>query len=307
MDLQREITPGLMVDASYVGNRANFLFLNLPGNYPEPGQGLTNPITGQPNSLQQRRPYYQLDPGLVGFTRRLNGGSSNYNAFQLKVEKRTSHGLYFLASYTWSHDLGRGQNWVNPDFYMAQQSNVGFNPPQRFVLSYVYDLPFGQGKAFGSHWNRSVNALLGGWELSGIGTYMSGFPFNPSVTSTLDNGNGNMPNRVCNGTVSNPTISRWYNTNCFVSTGVNQFGNSGFNMLYGPGFADWDMAILKNFHVSESRYFQFRAEFYNTFNGVNFGLPSSFQCGGLCGEGTITSLASAYTPRLVQFGLKFYY
>jgi len=307
LDLQREITPNLMLDASYVANRANDLFLGVPGNYPEPGQNLINPVTGQPNTLQERLPYYSVDPGLTGFTKRLNAGNSIYNSLQVKLEKRTSHGLYFLASYTYSHDLGRGQNFVNPDFYMAQQSNIGFNPPQRFTLSYIYQLPFGSGKTYGAHWNRWEDAALGGWQFTGITTYMSGFPFNPSVTSTLDNGQGNMPNRVCNGAISNPTIQHWYNTSCFVSPAVNQFGNSGFNILYGPGFADWDMAVMKNFNFSESRYFQFRAEFYNTFNGVNFGQPNSFQCGGFCGEGTITGLAGGYNPRLIQFGLKYYF
>lgn len=302
LDLQRQINPSLMVGVAYVGNRANRLFLNLPGNYPEPGVATSSGL-----SLQEARPYYKVDPGMAGFTRRILGGTSIYNSLQVKVQKRVSHGLSFLAVYTWAHDLGRGQNWVNPDLYMAQQSNISAEPAQRFVLSYDYQLPFGHGEHFGSAWNKWTNAALGGWQLSGITTHMTGLPFNPSITSTLDNGNGDMPNRICDGALPHPTIQDWYNTSCFVSPGPNQFGNSGFNILYGPGFTDWDTALMKRFSISESKYFQFRAEFYNTFNEVNFGLPNSFQCGGLCGEGTITGLASNYTPRLIQFGLKFYY
>lgn len=301
LDLQRQISPNLMLSVAYVGDRANYLYLSLPGNYPEPGV-----VTSTGLSLQQARPYYSLDPGLVGFTKRILGGNSIYNSLQVKLEKRTSYGLSFLASYTWEHDLGRGENYVNPDMYMAQESNIGGEPPQRFVLSYTYDLPFGQGRHFGGSWNRGVNAAVGGWELSGVATYMSGLPFSPSVTSTLDNGNGDMPNRVCDGALSNPTIQAWFNTSCFTTPGINQFGNSGFNILYGPGFADWDMALMKNFHISESKYFQFRAEFYNAFNEVDFGQPSASVCTA-CGEGTITGLASGYNPRLVQFGLKLYY
>lgn len=302
LDLQHSLTQDLMLGVAYVGNRANRLFLNLPGNYPEPGI-----VTSTGLSLQEVRPYYSVDPGMAGFTRRINGGTSIYNSLQIKLEKRMSHGLSFLAVYTLAHDLGRGQNWVNPDQYMAQQSNLSGQPAQRFVFSYDYQLPFGQGKQFGSTWGKWINAAMGGWELSGITTHMTGFPFNPSITSTLDNGNGSMPNRICDGTISNPTIDRWYDTGCFVSPGQNEFGNSGFNVLYGPHFTDWDMALIKRFSISESKYFQFRAEFYNAFNEVNFGQPTSFQCGGGCGEGTITGLASNYTPRLIQFGLKFHY
>jgi hypothetical protein len=77
--------------------------------------------------------------------------------------------------------------------------------------------------------------------------------------------------------------------------------------LYGPHFQDWDFAALKNFKFSESRYLQFRAEFFNLPNNVDFGSPNSFQCGGLCGEGTVTSLAGGYNPRQIQFALKLYF
>lgn len=307
LDVQRQLTADLMVSVAYSANRGNYLDADIPFNYPEPGQDLTNPVTGMPNTLQQRRPYYSLDPLMVEDTDIINGGTSSYNALQIKAEKRFSHGLSFLAAYTWSHDVGRGQNWVNPDFYRAQLSNVSGQPRQIFVLSYNYQLPFGRSRQFGSSWNKWTDGALGGWQLSGILTHMTGLPFNPTVNSTLDNGNGDMPFRICDGAVSQPTIQLWYNINCFTTPGQNQFGNSGYNILYGPGFTDWDMAVMKKFSISESKYFQFRAEFYNTLNQVNFGLPSSLECGGLCGEGVISSLASNYTPRLIQFGLKFYY
>ncbi len=302
LDLQRELRPNLMLSVAYVGDRANYLALtSLPGNYPEPGV-----VTSTGLSLQEARPYYSVDPGMAGFTKRIQGGNSIYNSLQVKLQKRMSHGLYFLASYTWEHDLGRGQSWVNPDFYMAQESNIAGTPAQNLTLSYVYQLPFGHGEHFGATWNKWANLGLGGWELSGITTYFTGLPYNPTVTSTLDNGNGDAPNRICNGGLASPTIQDWFNTSCFATPGLNQFGNSGYNFLSGPGFADWDMALMKNVHVSESKYFQFRAEFYNAFNEVNFGEPSTLVCTA-CGEGTISGLAGTYNPRLVQFGLKFYY
>jgi carboxypeptidase family protein/TonB-dependent receptor-like protein len=302
LDLQRSITPNLVVDAAYVGNSANHLFLNIPGNYPEPGVVTTTGL-----SLQQARPYYSVDPDLAGFTKRLNGGNSSYHSFQLKVEKRFSSGFSFLSSYTVSKVLSAGYNYVDPDHYMAGKSPSGFDTPQRLVLSYLYELPFGQNKHWGKSWNRMTESALGGWQVNGITTYMTGFPFQPSITSTLDNGNGNVPNRICSGRASNPTIYHWFDPGCFVAPPTNVFGNMGFGILRGPGYRDWDLGLLKNFTSTESRYLQFRVEFFNLPNNVNFGQPNSFLCGGACGEGTINSLATGSQPRQIQFALKFYF
>ncbi len=307
LDLQRAVTPNLMVDASYVGNVGSYIEGGFSANYPEPGVDLTNPITGQANSIQERRPLYSIDPGLTSVGGAMWDARSDYNAFQLKIDKRTSKGLSFLVSYTNSKDLCGGCSYNNPDYRMAQYSSTWFDVPQRLVFSYVYQLPFGRGRPVGAGWSRWTDAALGGWQMSGISSYESGYPFTPSVTSTLDNGNGNAPDRVCNGSVANPTIAAWYNWRCFVSAPHDVFGNSGYYILRGPGFVDWDFGMMKNFNFTESKQLQFRAEFFNIFNGVNFGPPISAQCGGLCGEGTITSEAVGYNPRLIQFALKFYF
>jgi hypothetical protein len=299
----------LLVDASYVGNVGTYVsdLGNSIENYPEPGADLTNPVTGQPNSIQQRRPLYSIDPGLTDVYESVWDARSDYNAFQLKIEKRTSKGLSFLVSYTNSKDLCGGCAYNNPDMRMAQYSPTWFDVPQRLVFSYVYQLPFGRGRPIGAGWNRWTDAALGGWQISGISSYESGYPFTPSVTSTLDNGNSNQPNRICSGTLANPSITEWYNWRCFVSPPTDVFGNSGFYVLRGPGFVDWDFGLMKNFNFTESKSLQFRAEFFNIFNEVNFAPPNSFQCGGLCGEGTITSEAAGYNPRLVQFALKLFF
>ncbi len=308
LDLQRQITPTLMVDASYVANVGVDVMTSLPFNYPEPGQDLVNPTTGQSNSIQQRRPYYSLDPGLTSVSMRAFAARSDYDAFQLKIEKRTSHGLSFLAAYTNSKDLIGGELFNNPDLIMSQYSPSEFDVSQRLVVSYVYQLPFGRGKQFGGNWNRWQDAALGGWQMTGITSDQGGFPFTPTwSSSSLDNGNSNNPNRLCNGTLANRTLSQWYNIDCFTEASKNVFGNSGFDIVRGPHFADWDIGIMKNFAFTETKYLQFRTEFFNTFNEVNFGLPASSQCGGSCGEGIISSLATGYNPRLIQFALKFYF
>ena len=299
-DVQRTLTPSLVLDAAYVGNASTNVFVNIPGNVPNPGSDPTGKL-----SLQQRRPYSGVDPQMGQFTMRINGGRSTYNALQVKLEKRFSQGLSLLASYTHSKTLTAGTQFINPANYMADKAPAAYDTPNRLVVSYAYQMPFGRGRKFGAHWNKAEDLLLGGWEISGITSYMSGFPYQPTITSNLDNGFANVPNRTCNGTLANPTIDRWYDTNCFVTPPTNVYGNRGFGILRGPSYSNWDLGAMKNFHITETKYIQFRGEFFNLPNSVNFGIPNAAQCGGLCGEGTITSIVG--TPRQVQLGAKLYF
>ena len=232
-DVQRTIGPSLVLDAGYVGNASTSVFLNIPGNVPAPGSDPMGKL-----SLQQRRPYYGANPQMGQFTMRINGGRSTYNALQVKLEKRFSGGLSFLASYTFSKTLTAGTQFVNPAHYMSDKAPAAYDTPHRFVISYAYQMPFGRGGGVGNQWNKAEDLLLGGWEVSGITSYMSGFPYQPSITSNLDNGYANVPNRICNGTLSNPTIDRWYDTGCFVTPPTNVYGNRGFGILRGPSYRD---------------------------------------------------------------------
>lgn len=300
-DIQRSITPNLLLDAAYVGNSVEHIFVTLPGNYPEPGV-----VTATGETITEARPYYNVDPLMAGFSRRQNSGHSMYHSLQLKLEKRTSYGLSYLIGYTASKNIEDGVDYVDPDHYMNKDI-VGYDTPQRLVASYKYELPFGQKRHFGNHWNRAEDAVLGGWYATGITTYNGGFPFAPSITSTLDNGNGNAPNRVCSGRLSHRTIQEWYDWQCFVAPPTNVFGNMGYNILRGPGYRDWDLGLLKNFVFTETKYLQFRGEFFNLPNNVNFGTPNSYQCGGGCGEGAITSIQSRSIPRQIQFAFKLFF
>lgn len=303
-DVQRSITPNLVLDTAYVGNAVSHLFIGPAFNYPAPGVVTANPTL----TLQELRPYYSLDPNMSEDTTRGNFGRTHYDALQVKLEKRFSHGLSFLTSYTYSHTLSRGGSFNDPEHFLADQAPAGFDTPQRITFSYMYRLPFGHREQYGSDWNKWTDAALGGWEVSGITLYMTGFPFTPSVASTLDNGNSNQPNRICNGNLAHKTIDYYYDWSCFVSPPTNIFGNSGFGILRGPGQRDWDLSLMKNFPLgTEARYLQFRAEFFNLPNNENFGTPNSSQCGGACGEGTITSNATGTNPREIQFALKLYF
>lgn len=299
-DIQREVIRNLLVDIGYVGNSQNFIFLNVPGNVPMPGSDPTGKLT-----LQQRRPYYSVSPDLAGFTERFNGGDGHYDSMQLKVERRFSGGFSILGAYTVSKTLQTGLYFVNPFDYM-QKSLAPNDVPQRLVVNFIYELPVGKGKQFGNNWNTGMDAVLGGWQVSGIVNFQAGFPFTPSLASSpLDNGQGDQPNRVCNGSLSNPNIHDWFNTSCFTAPAVNTYGNSGFYILRGPGLQNWDLTFSKSWIFMESRRVQFRTDFLNAFNQTVFGLPNTQV--DTAGAGTITGVGSNTAPRRIQFGVKLYF
>ncbi len=299
LDIERTLASNLLLDVAYVGNSGVGIFLNIPGNYDE-----LDPTSTL--SIQQRRPYYATNPDLQEFTKRFNVGHSDYHSLQAKLDKKWSNGLSFLAAYTWSKNLQRGTDFVNPDYYMQKDLSEQ-DIAQRFVLSYSYALPLGRGKLVGRDMSTGLNAALGGWQIQGITVLRTGLPFSVTLAdSYLDNGLANMPNRNGSGKVAHPSVKEWFNWNDFSNPG-DQYGNSGYDILRGPRGENSDMSLFKNFNFTESRYLQFRAEFFNVFNNVEFGNPNSTYCGGTCGEGTITSLAAGYNPREMQFALKMYF
>jgi hypothetical protein len=168
-------------------------------------------------------------------------------------------------------------------------------------------LPAGNGKRF---LNRAgwTNRILGGWQASGIVSFQTGFPF--TVQSGQDFANtGTLnarPDRTCSGQ-GKKTVESWFDTSCFTTTalaaalasGQPRFGNSGRNILDGPGVNNWDLALLKDFQISERFKLEFRSEFFNAFNYAHFGNP-----GAVVGNPTIGIITNAGEPRDIQFGLK---
>jgi hypothetical protein len=210
------------------------------------------------------------------------------------------HGLTFLNAFTWASSMSNSNEWGNFQ-YNNQELQPGANQDQprlRWVTSSVYALPFGRNST------GLARQAMAGWSIDGILTLQTGYPF--YVTTLSDQSNTGAwfsePNRVCDGNFSGSQRTRlqWFNTSCFALPAVNTWGNAGINYLWSPGTRNIDFAILKDFPISESRKLQFRAEFFNAFNFVNFGIPGSTL--GTPGFGFITS---ANPPRLIQFALKF--
>lgn len=241
-------------------------------------------------------------------------GTSRYNALTAKVTKRASKGFAMLASYTYARGLddndgdseliSQVQNDNNPraDYGVTDNSIA-----QRLSVSPIWQLPFGSGQAY---LNRGglVNGLVGGWEATAIITFQTGFPF--TVLSPEDYSNTGLtsarPDRTCNG-AGHQTLDAWFNTSCFsvtalsdaLSNGTPRFGNSGRNILTGPGMEEWDVSLIKKTRINERFAIEFRAEFFNLFNHPNFGNP-----GSTIGTGTAGFITGAATPRDIQFGLK---
>jgi carboxypeptidase family protein len=249
-------------------------------------------------------------------------GSAHYNSLQVKAETKSArHGLYALISYTYSRSYDDGfadgvgssigatyyplPNWNKLDWALSQ-----INLNQNFTASILYDLPFGNGKRFGSNWNHTTNALLGGWTLNLIEHISSGFPIfvvdgnNASGVNFQNNGNSFIrPNQICDPSSGfHQSVGEWFNTGCFSAPGAGQLGNAGRTPVNGPDFVNTDFSVIKRFALKENMGLDFRAEIFNLFNHAQFGLPASdFNAASTFGK--INSTVNG--PRLVQFGLKF--
>jgi hypothetical protein len=237
--------------------------------------------------------------------RKLSPTVSTYHSLQVRAEKRFSHGISLLAAYTWSKNLDLNSNELTNGTVIPNNLNIDYGPSsfdirQNLTISYVYQLPFGRGRQFLNS-RGLLDRIIGGWQLSGVTTLHSGLPYTVAYPGDVANvGLGTRPLRTCNGSLPNPTIAAWFNLSCLSAPTPYTFGNSGRGILFGPGYRNWDIGLMKAFHTYEQQYLQFRAELYNAFNNVNFGLPNSTV--NTPGAGQITSAGPA---RIIQFGAEY--
>jgi hypothetical protein len=254
--------------------------------------------------------------------------NSSYNALEASLRKRFSHGISFLASYTYSKSIDdassfnmtgsaskpvAGENDLaqNPFDLAAERGRSLFDARHRLALSYQWSLPL---------WRQPhgwYQQALGNWQVNGIVTLMSGTPFTVfdstdfSVQGSAPEISGffsNRPNLVPgqNPNTGPKTPGAWLNANAFQqiiqdpNSPVQQFGTAGRNIAQGPGYADWDFSAFKNITVAEGKEFQFRAEFFNLLNHTNFRLPDSD-----ISSPTFNQILEAQSPRLIQLALKF--
>jgi hypothetical protein len=225
------------------------------------------------------------------------------------MEKRFSKGLSFLSAFTWSHaiddvpEVGNGGYTAVDPWNVALNRGNSYNDVRRqWAFSVAYELPFGKGKAWLNR-GGAVNALLGGWQLATIASLRSGIPFTVVTSGGITNAGGeDRPNRIANGTLpaDQRSIDHWFDTSAFAVQPQYTYGNSGHNILFGPGMRNLDLSLSKSFVIHEAMRLQFRAESFNFTNTPAFGLPGATLNG--LGVGQITT---AGDPRRIQFGLKF--
>ena len=288
--LQRQLPQGMVLDVAYVGKTGvnigrsrNVNQLPLDAIYANPGV--------QPNAM---RPYL----GLGALTQYSTEGRLNYNSLQVSVERRFSSGLGFGVSYTWSKDI---DNLTTP--YNANQSQrapSAFNYPQNLVVNYVYELPILKNS------NGLVGKALARWQVSGVTVFRSGDPL--SVTDSTDiagvgPGSGaQVWNCVGSPNYSGPTGIGlpWFNKAAFALPKTGTWGNCGYNILRGPHFDNWDLALFKGFRPVERVRSEFRAEFFDFPNHPLLQDPGVNPRAGSFGTITIKG-----DNRNIQLGLKF--
>ena len=320
--------PFIVANTGTVGNQISDQYLSLGTSLLDK---VTNPfygvipasagLLGQPTVLRGAllNPYPQFQR--IYFPNQ-NRGMSTYHAFQASFQRRFKGGGIFSINYTWGKFIsdtdtatnylegarpGATQDWNNLN---ANKSLVGNDVPHRVVANYVYDLPFGKGQKYLSG-NKAVSAVVGGWTVNGIATFQSGYPLSLTSASNQLVTNFNVvtirPNVVsgCDASISGSAQSRlnqWFNTSCFTQPGSLAFGNESRTdpVLKAAGIANYDFAANRKFSITERINLNFRAEFFNLFNRVQFAAPAT-QVGG-ANYGVVT--AAANQPRLIQLALR---
>ena len=304
INLQQQLWANDVLSIAYVGQAGAHIFALPNINQAIPG----------PGSIASRRPYPNLGDGTVIGP----WGNSSYQSFQASYEHKLSTGLTFLGAYTWAHSIddtsGTGSEaFQNPYDLHAYRGNSTFDVRHNLVLSWTYELPFGHGKRFLNTSNALLQQVVGGWQLNSIDTFQTGTPFTVTMLSSLLNaGSGpQWPNRIASGATANQSITHWFDPLAFTSPGSYIYGNSGRNILTGPGTQEVDLSLFKNFALGaqEARRLQFRAEAFNVFNTPQFNNPNAQI--GYSGVAQITSAGSPAlfqrTSREIQLALKLYW
>ena len=343
LSMQQEVFPNTLLNVGYVGSRGvNLLGSILDANSPPN-------IVGADGRRYIPLGTPRLNPNFGVNRWRTNGNDSYYNSLQVSVEKRFSRGFQISSSYTWSKSIDTNPNRVTGgDFDGSSNSGEQFpfdTKAERALspwdlrhywsMNYVYDLPFGPGRALGGSLTGAAGKLLGGWSLSGVVTATTGPPFtahlNGDFAAALPQGLGTQrPDQVRTPTIAErgtpQYTNQYYDPTAFVMPPLTPqcaatptaigcprrvFGTVGRGIMTGPGLATWNFNVSKTTSLTERVGLQFRAEFFNLLNRANFRLPdasiflpvtTSPNPPRNVEAGRITR--NSTTSREIQFGLK---
>ena len=285
------------VRLSYIGSRNRNMNYGIGTNIPEPS---LIPFS------DDRRPY----PQFVDTGEYRTNGAQNYNSMSLAANRRVGW-VTFDAHWTWAHGMDNTLNTQNP--YASLYWNRDFLASHRVAINSMFQLPFGRGKRYGQNISPAADQIIGGWNITWVAYFQTGQYFSPSFSDadpSNTNSWGGYPDRVCDG--NRPADQRsvdslWFDTSCFVNPPAGRFGNSGANVLEGPGMQTHNVTIGKNFKITERFQFDFMTLIGNIFNHPNFLAPSSDI--STADAGIISSAQGDYSPeragqRIIEIRLR---
>lgn len=313
LGVQHELPWQIGLDVSYVGNVARHLMYQRDINTLPLGTttaATNNPLTASNNTPNAIRPY----KGYTNVTFVEFGASSNYHGLQTRVGRRFGTSLTFNVNYTWSKAIDETDGDTDTLAYFLNRQReravAGFDRTHVFTLDYIYSLP-AIGKKLGD--NPVTNTVLNGWQISGVTRLWSGLPF--SVTSNGNAGTlgGGPRANYLGGTIIIKDFANrlWYDPLVFGRPKDGELGNTGRNFLRGPGFTNFDVSVFKDFKFTEKLKLQYRAEFFNVFNhlqwfGINTGVSATNPDSAVTAatRGTSGQLTSTRDSRKIQMALK---
>lgn len=318
LTVEQELTGWTGLRLSYTGQRT----INLVHS---PDLNQVTPNTLGYDRVRDTRPFRNFNAVLT----RDNGPSATYHAFTAEVSRKLYRGFSFQTSYTWAKNLSNalgpaptvfsaenGPTTLNYFDIGADYGNVPFTRRHRFLSTFLWELPFGNGRAYARDLKPFLNALVSGWQVSGITLFQSGAFLTPTFSGTDPSGTGVLvrgvtttqrPDRVGNGNLSNPTREQYFDPNAFVIPGNNigRFGNAGVGILQGPGTKVFSLSVAKKFNLTERVFVRYEATISNLLNHTNLDIPSSLNVSSPSfGRITSTQSVDLAGPRTVQMSLR---
>ncbi|MGA2136143.1 MAG: carboxypeptidase regulatory-like domain-containing protein [Bryobacteraceae bacterium] len=295
--VERQLTNKIVASVGYVGNSSRHQFIGT-GQTVNPNEPIFYP--GVTNTTLDR-PYYSLYGWSQDLSYYCNCSNEQYNSLQATVKVNALSGWTLQGSYTYQTQYGDGWGYDSNYYFLyggigpvpvtraEGQGNDSLLPHNQLTLAQNYDIPFGHGRKYGASISKPVDAVLGGWTISGITTFYSGIPFEPSLENY---GSGTQPNAgpnnrpmVGSGAVyaASPNRNQWIvgcpDQQCtsgpYLFPASNTFGNYPINTLIGPHFINQDFSIMKTFHLTERVTFGLRMDSTNFFNHTNLGGPNN--------------------------------
>ncbi len=276
-------------------------------------------------AVRDQRPYRNFNAVLD----RANGASGKYHAMTVEVTKRFSRGLSFQNSWVWAKNLSNA-NGPAPAGFSAENGpttldyfdiaqdygDVAFTRRHRFVSTFLWELPVGIGRQHMSSISKAADALVGGWQISGIVILQTGPFLTPFFSGADPSGTGanvrgvqgtQRPDRTGNGNLANPTPEQYFDRSAFIvpANNIGRFGNAGVGILHGPGTSVFSLALGKQFRVTERLNLRYEATMTNLFNHTNLDIPTTLNIGsGTFGRIQATQKADLAGPRTIQMSLR---